>query len=146
VVKILLEKGADVNALSIRPKGCTPIMGAADAGHAEVVRTLISHGADLSVIPSDAVTTLEGAMRKGHLDTVKVLLEAIGGPDYPTESVALQMALARSQPTMRSLMTTVSLMYPQTESDSNEFAWMTWVLDQGGELVRPRLYSTANSA
>jgi ankyrin repeat protein len=138
VVNILLEKGADVNALSIRPKDCTPIMGAADAGHTEVVQTLKSHGADLSVIPDDGVTTLEGAMEKGHLDTVKVLLEAIGGLDYPTESVALQMALARSQPTMRSLMTTVSLMYPRVEAGSSEFAWMTWVLDQGGELVRPR--------
>jgi ankyrin repeat protein len=116
-------------------------MGAANAGHTEVLQALISHGADLLVVPGDGVTTLEGAMRKGHLDTVKVLLKAIGGPDYPTESVALQMALAQSQPTMRSLMTTVSLMYPQVDSNtaiSGDLAWMKWVLDQGGELVRPR--------
>jgi ankyrin repeat protein len=116
-------------------------MGAANAGHTEVLQALISYGVDLSVVPGDGVTTLEGAMRKGHLDTVKVLLKAIGGPDYPTESVALQMALARSQPTMRSLMTTVSLMYPQVDSDtanSGDLAWMKWVLGQGGELVRPR--------
>jgi ankyrin repeat protein len=116
-------------------------MGAANAGHTEVLQALISYGADLSIIPGDGVTTLEGAMRKGHLDTVQLLLKAIGGCDYPTESVALQMALARSQLTMRSLMTTVSLMYPQVGANfgnSGNLAWMKWVLDQGGELVRPR--------
>jgi hypothetical protein len=80
-------------------------MEAANAGRTEVLQILISHGADLSIMPGDELTILDGAIRKDHLDTVKLLLKSIGGPGYPTESVALQMALARSQPTMRSLMT-----------------------------------------
>jgi ankyrin repeat protein len=149
VVKLLLENGADVNAMSIKPKDCTAAMGAAIEGHTEVLQTLISHGADLSIIPSDGMTALEGAMRKGRLDTVKLLLKALGGPDYPTETVALQMAVARSQHTMRALMTTVSLMYAQITSttSSSAFPYMSWLLSQGGELVRPRaLYNMVQAA
>ena len=43
-LKVLVEKGADVNAKETL-RGTTPLMWAADEGHATAIQFLIEHGA-----------------------------------------------------------------------------------------------------
>ncbi|KAF1837253.1 ankyrin [Decorospora gaudefroyi] len=141
IVQVLIERGADVNTLSDEPMSRTPAMEAALSGHTEVLQALLDQGADLTMDPPGGVALLERAMKAGYLDTVKTILKHLGGPDYPTQSVALQMAMAGSHATMKSLMTTVSIMYPHIDSKSacsGDLAWIKWVLDGGGDLVRSR--------
>jgi ankyrin repeat protein len=141
MVELLIEKGANVNALSTEPRRSTPAVWAAILGYGKVLKTLIHHGADLSIILSGDETLLEATLKRGRLNTAKILLEAIGGPDYPKDSVALQIATTRSMAEMRPLISTISLMFPQIgthHTPPEKWDWIKWVLDQGGELVRPR--------
>jgi hypothetical protein len=62
VVKLLIERGADVNAQDTLD-GRTALMGAAHKGRDDVVKLLVEHGADLAIrdIGSrDSIHTLAG--------------------------------------------------------------------------------------
>ncbi|KAL1791829.1 hypothetical protein ACET3X_009580 [Alternaria dauci] len=139
VVELLIKKGANVNTRSVSPKDWTPAIFAAEAGHTEVLQALLSHGADPNVSTGDGDTILELVMERGLLAVAKVLLEAVGGPGYPKDSVALQIATAQSEKTVKSLMNTASIMFRYIDpkhTGSERQDWIQWVLDQGGELVR----------
>lgn len=76
VVKLLIERGADVNT-----KGgwwvVTPLHWAADNGHTEIVRLLIEHGADVNARTEEhGYTPLHWAAGGGHRETVEVLITA----------------------------------------------------------------------
>lgn len=136
----MIEKGADVNALSTEPRKSTPAVWAAILGYDKVLKTLIRHGADLSVTLNDEVTLIDATLQRGRLNTAKILLEAIGGPDYPKDSVALQIATTKSVAGMRPLIKTVSLMFPHInthDAQLEKWDWIEWMLNQGGELVKP---------
>ncbi len=47
MVKLLLEKGADVNAKG--EHGWTPLMEAANRGHSEAAKLLLEKGADVNL-------------------------------------------------------------------------------------------------
>jgi len=145
VVQLLIESGADINALSLDPESFTPAMFAALQGHAEVLQVLLSHGADykpdFEVDWADGDKILDMTMTKGHLAAAKILLEAIGGPDYPKDSIALQMATAQSRAELVPVMKAIPLMYKHIDSNptaDENMGWVEWVLDQGGALVRSR--------
>ena len=55
---------------------CTPLMEAASAGHTDIVRLLIAHGADVNAQSSSGNTPLMYECARGHEDVVRVLLEA----------------------------------------------------------------------
>ncbi|KAI4946132.1 hypothetical protein J4E91_007575 [Alternaria rosae] len=144
-VQLLIESGADINALSVVPESFTPAMFAALQGHAEVLQVLLSHGADykpdFEVEWADGDTILDMTLTKGHLAAAKILLEALGGPDYPKDSVALQIATAQSKAELVPVMKAVPIMYQHIGSNptgSENLGWIEWVLDQGGELVRSK--------
>uniref|UniRef100_A0A5S6QY69 ANK_REP_REGION domain-containing protein n=1 Tax=Trichuris muris TaxID=70415 RepID=A0A5S6QY69_TRIMR len=58
---------------------CTPLMEAASAGHTDIVRCLIEHGADVNAHSSVGNTPLIYACAAGHEEAVRVLLD--GGAD-----------------------------------------------------------------
>jgi ankyrin repeat protein len=86
-VKLLIERGADVNAQQIR--GQTALMWAAAEGHSAVIKQLLASGADTSLSsaastkperrPAGGMTALLFASRQGKLEAARALVE--GGAD-----------------------------------------------------------------
>jgi hypothetical protein len=65
VVKLLLEKGADVNAAALRE--------ASGHGYLEVVKLLLEKGADVNAKDAKGLTALDLALNKGHGRIVELL-------------------------------------------------------------------------
>lgn len=72
VAKLLLSRGADVNAVS-RPSGITALLGASNKGHLEMVEFLISRGAIVNVEDRDGCTPWLTAVLGKHVDVAKLL-------------------------------------------------------------------------
>jgi len=77
-VQTELDKGVDVNAK--RGDGSTPLHGAAEGGHEEIVELLITAGADLhattvSMLGGGGWIPLHSAARQGHRGIVELLIE-----------------------------------------------------------------------
>ncbi|MDC0309661.1 ankyrin repeat domain-containing protein [bacterium] len=76
-VQAELDKGVDVNAK--REGGSTPLHGAAEGGHEEIVKLLIVAGADLHartvpMLGGGGWTPLHSAARQGHKEIVELLI------------------------------------------------------------------------
>ncbi|KAJ7176323.1 ankyrin repeat-containing domain protein [Mycena crocata] len=71
VVKLILERGADVNA-RCGPYG-TPLQAASAVGAVDVVQLLLSGGADPNINNTDNGTALELASRGQHLKIIRLL-------------------------------------------------------------------------
>jgi hypothetical protein len=77
VVRLLLERGADVNFRS--DYGYTALYEAAERGHEEVVSILLGCGADPSSKDGTGSTPLMGACCEGHLSVARQLLQHMQG-------------------------------------------------------------------
>lgn len=73
-VVALLGRGADANARRDDSRQ-TPLMEAAEAGHEEVVRRLLEHGAQINAANEYGETALTLAADGGHTAVVSALLE-----------------------------------------------------------------------
>ncbi|EXU98136.1 ankyrin repeat protein, partial [Metarhizium robertsii] len=71
IVKLLLDKGADVNAQG----GLygTTLHAASSGGHLEIVQLLLDKGADVNAQGGEYGTALQGASSRGHLEIVQLL-------------------------------------------------------------------------
>ena len=78
VVKLLIERGADVNVTDTFYQA-TPIVWAASNGHTEVARLLIDAGADASTAMSIGVSNDSAAMVRAVLDSGKAKPESLSG-------------------------------------------------------------------
>jgi ankyrin repeat protein len=75
IVKLLLEKGVDVNSKATE-NNITALFPASQNGHTEVVKLLLGKGADVNAkATSDGATALWMASQNGHTEVVKLLLE-----------------------------------------------------------------------
>ena len=74
-VRMLIARGADVNAKE-PSQNQTALMWAAAERHAEVVKTLIEHGADLQARTKKGFSALHFAAREGDLEIARLLLAA----------------------------------------------------------------------
>jgi uncharacterized protein len=76
----LLGKGVDINGKASRgageASGQTALIAAAEAGHADMVRLLLTKGANVNVRHEAGGTALTAAAGRGHLEIVKELLKA----------------------------------------------------------------------
>lgn len=79
-VDLLLEHGADLNALPADTRGVTALQAASINGMIEVAVRLLECGADVSApaSPKDGRTAIDGAAERGHLEMVQLLLNAYG--------------------------------------------------------------------
>ena len=83
MVAKLLAGGADPNAA--QANGVTPLMTGARTGDLNVVRTLLAHGADVTVaLPATGQTALMWATAEGHRDVMRELITA--GADVHAQS------------------------------------------------------------
>ncbi|KAF4963269.1 hypothetical protein FSARC_8707 [Fusarium sarcochroum] len=85
IVNLLLENGANINILQGRWQ--TPLRAAIVGGHIRIVQLLMDHGADLKLSykpeqrytndrERESPTTLQLALKEGHMDIAKTLLAA----------------------------------------------------------------------
>jgi ankyrin repeat protein len=73
IVKLLIDKGADVNAKS--SNGWTALMLASETGYIDIAKLLIDKGADVNAKSSNGWTALMLASKAGHIDIVKLLID-----------------------------------------------------------------------
>jgi ankyrin repeat domain-containing protein 17 len=74
MVKLLVERGADVNA-SIPRCGTTPLMGACANGDTSTARYLLRHGADRAVFNASGLDALAQIHKKRNTDELVTLLK-----------------------------------------------------------------------
>jgi hypothetical protein len=74
IVDLLLQRGADVNVLSL-DRGNSPLMEAAVRGDDQSVRRFLEVGANPNLVSKSGQTALMLAIGEGHKEIVKVLLE-----------------------------------------------------------------------
>jgi ankyrin repeat protein len=67
VVRLLLDRGADVNSRADKD-GTTPLHEASGNGALEVVRVLLEHGADVEAVNGDGKTPLQVVGEEPHID------------------------------------------------------------------------------
>lgn len=79
-LKILLDKGADINAVS-KDRGYSAVMDAVWRKDYEIAKILIEKGADLNIMSSDGQPILVLAVGNGNAKIVKLLIESGADPD-----------------------------------------------------------------
>jgi len=93
VVKLLIDKGADVNAKT--NDGDTALMWAAISGEVDIVKMLLEKGADVNAKNNHGDTALIFAAAQGNVDIVKILLDA--GADISAKNEHGETALMLAQ-------------------------------------------------
>ena len=98
-VQGLIEQGAEVNSRGPGgrdvPSGGTALMLAAARGYIDVVRLLLSHGADPNLADEGGGTALIYTVWKGHTEIVRVLLEHGADPEAATRDGRTALRVAR---------------------------------------------------
>jgi ankyrin repeat protein len=79
IVRMLVEKGADVSAKS--RDGFAPLLFAAREGNLDTVTFLLAHGASVNEVASDGSSPLLVATVRGHVKLAEALLDAGANPN-----------------------------------------------------------------
>lgn len=100
--RLLLNKGAEVNARSTNSMANTPLHAAAAGRSTEVAKLLIDHGASVNARQHGGWTPLHAAAQNGDLELAKRLVD--GGADIAARAdnnqSALDLALTKAQQAM----------------------------------------------
>lgn len=101
-VRLLLNKGALVNARSTNPMENMPLHAAAASRHIEVVKLLIEHGAPVNARQHGGWAPLHAAALNGDLETAKALIAAGADVNVRAENnqMPLDLALSKGQQSM----------------------------------------------
>ena len=95
IVRLLIEKGADVNfvsnSLTSEGYGPTALIEASVNGQKETVQLLIDNGADVNLTNRDGITALMKASTKGQKETIQLLID--NGADVNLANNARSTAL-----------------------------------------------------
>ena len=95
--ELLLERGADVNAVSRNESvQAAPLGSAAAGGHAKLVGILLEHGADPNARQAGGFTPLHAAAQNGDRDSVEALLESGADPAAANDDGRTPGELARA--------------------------------------------------
>jgi ankyrin repeat protein len=62
VARLLLEKGANINAKAVDEAGGTPLYWAAEIGRLDIAKMLVEAGADVNAIANNGLTPLDAAI------------------------------------------------------------------------------------
>lgn len=75
IAKLLLDAGADINAVSKNKFSATPLQGAAAFQNIDLAKFLIAHGADVNCRGEGGGSPLHEAAGSGQIDFAKLLLD-----------------------------------------------------------------------
>jgi ankyrin repeat protein len=106
VAEYLLEKGADVNAVSKNGTGYTALTGAVASSNADLVAFLLAHGADAGHRYGPGYSPLVEAAANGKLEIVRMLLDHGADPHAKTNDgkTALRFAEERGHKSVAELL------------------------------------------
>ena len=95
-VRLLLERGAPVNAVAANPTRVQPLHSAAAGGDADCVRLLVAAGADVDARQQGGFVPLHAAAQNGDEAALETLLAAGADPSVATEDGRTAADLARA--------------------------------------------------
>ncbi len=78
--RVLLEHGADANAIADNPSRVRPLHSAAAATNAATIRLLLEHGAEVGATQHGGWTALQAVTKRGARDCIEMLLAAEADP------------------------------------------------------------------
>jgi len=105
-VGLLLERGADVNAVTKRGRSALLLAAMSDKS-AGIVRLLMAKGADPKVVDVVKVNALNAAVRGDDLETIKIIVDAgiaIEVPDFTGSTPLIGAAFNGNVPAVRLLL------------------------------------------
>lgn len=97
IVKMLLERNADVNIPSNNDFRVTPLHSAAATGEFEIAQLLLVKGAKINAMQMNGVTPLHSAANNGDLALVKLFLENGSDKNLKMNDGKLPIDLAREK-------------------------------------------------
>lgn len=86
VAELLLNRGAEVDAVSANAFAMQPLHAAASQGHRVVVHLLLDHGADIDAPMAGGYRPLHSAADGGHPEVVQLLLDRGADPNGRTDT------------------------------------------------------------
>ncbi len=92
IVRLLLERGAEVNA--VMQDGASALMYASQNGHCDTVRLLLEREAEVNTVTQSGMSALMLASQNGHCDTVRLLLEGEAEVNTVAQDGATALMLA----------------------------------------------------
>ena len=95
--RLLVDHGADVDAVSPTFGNVTPLHSAAAGGSAEIVQLLLAAGADANARQNGGFTALHAAAQNGDAAMARDLLDHGAEVDPPTEDGRSALAIAEEQ-------------------------------------------------
>ena len=75
IARLLVERGADTNAVARNPMQVRPLHSAAAARQLEIAELLVNHGADVNASQERGFTPLHAAAQNGDVELARLLLE-----------------------------------------------------------------------
>ncbi len=96
VARILLEAGADVDAVADNEMHVEPLHSAAASRHLEVCRLLLAAGADVNARQAGGFTPLHAAAQNGDPEMVELFLSARANPAAATDAGETPAATAEA--------------------------------------------------
>ena len=87
ITKLLIERGADINAK--RNRGGTALMTASGYGQLEITKLLIERGADINAKDNNDQTACMLAAWRGRIETVKLLIDKGADINIPSGKAIL---------------------------------------------------------
>lgn len=97
VARLLLERGADPDAVARNPMMVRPLHSAAAAGRTEIVELLLARAADVNARQQGGWTTLHAAAANGNAPMVRSLLQKGANPGLANDEGKTAADMARAK-------------------------------------------------